>query len=84
MVVVDGILEKDNKKYVVQCKRQKASVGEPALRDICGTIMHNKAAGGIFVTPSSFTSSARKFIHGKNITLYDRKETIDLLKSLIA
>ena len=67
-------------KYIVQCKRQKAPVGEPVLRDLYGTVMSERAAKGILVTTSHFTQSAHRFAQGKPIELISGSELIELLQ----
>lgn len=67
-------------KYVVQCKRQTAPVGEPVLRDLYGTVMSERAAKGILVTTSDFTQGARRFAQDKPIELISGSELIGLLQ----
>ena len=66
--------------HIVQCKRQKAPVGEPVLRDLYGTVMSERAAKGILVTTSRFTRSARRFAADKPIELISGSELIGLLQ----
>lgn len=58
-------------RFVVQCKRQGANVGEPEIRDLYGAMHHERASKGIFVTNSGFTSQARTFAMGKPLDLID-------------
>ncbi|MEN6325138.1 MAG: restriction endonuclease [Syntrophomonas sp.] len=73
----DGLLFKG--KYLVQCKRWKASVGEPVVRDFYGAITSEKALKGLLITSSSFTRQAISFAKDKNIELIDRQDLIKLL-----
>lgn len=58
-------------KYIVQCKKWKDKVGEPAVRDLYGVVLSNNANKGILVTNSYFTMQAVQFAEGKNIELID-------------
>ena len=78
---VDGFLEKDGKKFVLQCKRFKSDVGEPILRDLYGTAHHHGAHGAILVTTGRVSTHAREFCEGKPIELIDGKELLGRLES---
>ncbi len=58
-------------RYVVQCKDWEAPVGEPALRDLFGTVHSEGASKGILITTSSFTAAAMRFAQGKPLELID-------------
>lgn len=68
---VDLVLEIGMAKDVVQCKRWKADIGSPIIREFYGAMMHAGARHGFFITTASFTQSAREFVIGKPITLID-------------
>ena len=67
-------------KYIIQCKRQMAPVGEPVLRDLYGTMMSERAAKGILITTSRFTQSAHSFAQDKPMELISGNELIGLLR----
>lgn len=82
---IDGFLYKDNYKMAIQCKRQKSSVGQPALRDFLGSLAVLECNKGLFITTSYFTDQAFEFTEktqGK-IELYDRKKTLELMRSVL-
>lgn len=58
-------------RYVVQCKDWETPVGEPAIRDLFGTVHSEGASKGILITTSSFTSAALRFAQGKPLELID-------------
>jgi len=58
-------------QYIIQCKRWNSSIGEPALRDLYGVVMSERANKGILVTTSYFTPSAISFAKGKPLELID-------------
>jgi restriction system protein len=78
---VDGFLEKNGQKIVLQCKRCRDPVGEPVLRDLLGTVTKEKADGGILVTTAVFTQGAREWARGTNLELVDRDGLIGLFST---
>jgi len=75
---VDGVIDQDSlglDRIYVQAKRYAPtqSVGPGAVREFFGSLDRHKAAKGVFVTTSSFTSSATKEAAGmsKRIVLID-------------
>ena len=80
---IDGILVKGKNKIVIQCKKQKSKVGQPALRDFLGAMKHANCSEGIFITISSFSDPAKSFVKEKNIKLIDGQRIIELLRTTI-
>lgn len=66
-------------KYIIQCKRQKAPIGEPVVRDLYGVITHENANKGIVITNADFTMAAVKFAEGKPIELLNGIALLRLL-----
>ena len=66
---VDLVLRIDGVKLVVQCKRWKADIGAPVIRDFLGALMHSGAAHGFIITTASFTRSSADFARNKPLTL---------------
>ncbi len=60
-------------KYIVQCKNWSEKVGQPAVRDLYGVIMDNRANKGILISTGDFTEQAYEFAAGKNIELINKK-----------
>ena len=58
-------------RYIVQAKRYEGGVGEPVIRDLYGTLMHEGAVKAILITTGYFTADARTFSRGKPIELVD-------------
>jgi len=77
---VDLVLSKDKEKFVVQCKRYKGRVGQPILRDLLGTMVHEGAVKGFLVTTGEFTKPAIKWAEGKNIDLIDKYKLAEWLE----
>jgi hypothetical protein len=56
---------------LVQCKRYRGTVGEPVVRDLYGTLMHERANYGWLATTGGISRQAREWASGKPIDLWD-------------
>ena len=83
---IDGVIDQDPlglDRIYVQAKRyaENNSVGSEAIRDFFGSLDRFRAGKGIFVTTSSFTSSAKNTASmlSKRIVLIDGKQLASLM-----
>lgn len=83
---VDGVIDQDAlglDRVYIQAKRYAAgnTVGPGAIRDFFGSLDRHKAAKGLFVTTSNFTSSARETADylSKRIVLIDGEQLTRLM-----
>ena len=76
---VDGFINRGSERLVLQCKRYRADVGEPVVRDLYGTYLHQGATGAVLITTGAISRHAKEFAAGKKIQLYDGKEFLTLL-----
>jgi restriction system protein len=67
-------------KWIVQCKRYSGSVGEPVVRDLYGTLLHEEAQGAYLMTTGTFTQKAQDWVVGKAIILYDGEALVRLIQ----
>jgi restriction system protein len=74
------VFNEQDEKWVVQCKRYSHSVGEPILRDLYGTMLHEEASKAYLFTTGWFTRQAIAWADGKPIILYDGVALINLIK----
>lgn len=75
---VDLRLRKDGLTWIAQCKRYTdRAVSVDEMRDFYGTLTHEGADHGFFVTTSRFTGPAREFARHKPITLIDKTQLQD-------
>jgi len=65
-------------KFIIQCKRYDAKVGEQPVRDLYGTVMHHHASKGVLITNSTFTDPAKTFAENKPIELIDGNDLQEL------
>ena len=60
---IDGIINQDPlglEKVYIQAKRWQNQVGEPEIRNFCGSLIAKGANKGVFITTSRFSSTARE------------------------
>lgn len=67
---------------IVQCKRYRSTVGEKVVRDLYGTMAHERAAHAFLVTAGNISEAARSWADGKPMTLVDGARLIDLAEEL--
>lgn len=67
-------------KIVIQAKRYTKTVGVSAVRDLYGTMLHEKASRGILVTTADYGPDAYQFSSEKHITLMTGSNLLHLLE----
>ena len=78
---VDVLVQTDEgEKWVVQCKRYSGSVGEPVVRDLYGTLLHEEAQRAYLITTGGLTRQAVDWAAGKPIVLYDGEGLVRLIR----
>lgn len=75
---VDLVLKVDERKIIVQCKAFKNYVNPGVVRELYGTLIHQKAHEAWLVTTSGFFNGARQFASGKPIRLLTIRNLINL------
>lgn len=71
---VDLYLKKGRQTTVVQCKRYAGTVGQPTVRDLYGTMLHNQASAAALVTTGTVSRQAEQWAANKPINLIDGHE----------
>jgi Tol biopolymer transport system component len=71
---IDLIISKRRKKGVVQVKRYSGTVGQPIVRDLYGTMMHNNVDEAWLVTTGRVSRAAEQWAADKPIHLIDGHE----------
>ncbi len=66
---------------VVQCKRYSGTVGAATVRDLYGTMAHQKAVQGYLVTTGRISNDARAWAAGKRIGLIDGKRLMVIARA---
>ena len=62
---------------LVQCKRYRGTVGEPTVRDLYGTLIHENGDHAWLVTTGAFSRQANEWVAGKPIDLWDGPKLVD-------
>jgi restriction system protein len=78
LVVTDGHV-----RYgLVQCKRYRGTVGEPVVRDLYGTLIHENADFAWLVTTGGISRQARTWAlaGGKPLELWDGQKLVELAR----
>ncbi len=69
---------------IVQCKYHKRGVvGSPELQKFLGTIHHTRSHKGFFVTTSTFSLAAEKFVADHPIELIDGPRLVELVQEAL-
>lgn len=61
----------DGRTAIVQCKRYRHAIGPEIVRELFGTMVHERAVHGFLVTTAAITDAARSWAADKPITLID-------------
>jgi len=67
------------KRAIVQCKRYRNTVGPEIVRELYGTLIHEKVAHAFLVTTANISNAAREWAKGKPITLIDGKLLVKIV-----
>jgi restriction system protein len=78
---IDLLVRDGHVRYgLVQCKRYRGTVGEPVVRDLYGTLIHENADYGWLVTTGGISRQAREWANGKPIDLWDGQKLVELAR----
>jgi restriction system protein len=78
---IDLLVTDGHVRYgLVQCKRYRGTVGEPVVRDLYGTLVHENADYGWLVTTGGISRQAREWANGKPIELWDGQKLVELAR----
>lgn len=81
---IDLIITKNGRKSVVQCKRYTGNVGQPIVRDLYGSMIHNRAENAYLITTGLFSLPAQTWASGKPIYLVDGKMLIEWIEEILS
>ena len=79
---VDFDISKDGKIWLVQVKHWRQQVTVKEARELWGIVASERAAGGVLIGTSGFTSPAWEFAKGKDLALIDGPEFLRLRSEL--
>ncbi len=71
-----------NRRAIVQCKRYQNTVGAEMVRELYGTLIHEKALHAFLVTTADISPAAREWTRGKPMTLIDGATLMEIAAAL--
>lgn len=71
------------KRAIVQCKRYQRAIGPDVVRELYGTLVHERVAHAFLVTTAPISDAARDWARGKPITLIDGKLLVETAARLV-
>ncbi len=77
----DIICEKDQVRYVIQCKRYESAVGIGAVQEVIASKSIYKTHVAVVLTNRYFTKSAQNLAEANNVLLWDREYLQKLIDS---
>lgn len=72
----------NGKRAIVQCKRYRSTVGAEIIRELYGTLIHEKVAHAFLVTTADISDAARRWAKGKPITLIDGEMLVKIVSAM--
>lgn len=66
-----ALTARDGRRAIVQCKRYRHQIGPDIVRELFGTMVHERAHHGFLVTTAEISDAARQWAADKPITLID-------------
>ncbi|MCA9937479.1 MAG: restriction endonuclease [Anaerolineales bacterium] len=76
------VTNQHGKRAIVQCKRYQHTVGAEVVRELYGTLIHERAAHAFLVTTADISTAARDWSQGKPITLIDGETLVHIAYTL--
>jgi HJR/Mrr/RecB family endonuclease len=76
------LVHRDGRRAIAQCKRYQNNVGPDAVRELYGTLIHERAFHAFLVTTGEITVAARAWAQKKPITLIDGKTLVEIVGRL--
>ena len=76
------LIKRGGKRAIVQCKRYQRTISPDVVRDLYGTMMHERVAHAFLVTTGDISEASRQWAVGKPITLIDGKALAQIVAEL--
>ncbi|MEJ2748342.1 MAG: restriction endonuclease [Anaerolineae bacterium] len=76
------LTKRGGKQAIVQCKRYHNTVGPKIVRELYGTLMHEKVAHAFLVTTADISDAAREWAQLKPLTLIDGQTLVKVAAAL--
>jgi HJR/Mrr/RecB family endonuclease len=79
---VDLELEQPGRRAIVQCKRYRHPIGPDIVRELFGTMIHERVHHAFLVTTAEISQAARDWARDKPMTLIDGSTLVEIARSL--
>lgn len=76
------LISDTGRRAIVQCKRYQRTVGPDIVRELYGTLIHERVARAFLVTTADISASAREWARGKPMTLIDGKTLAEIAQAV--
>ncbi len=76
------LLSENGRRAVVQCKRYRNPIGPDIVRELFGTMIHERVHHSFLVTTADISPAAREWAENKPITLIDGSTLVQIAASL--
>jgi restriction system protein len=76
------VVQRSGKRAVVQCKRYQRTISPDIVRDLYGTLLHEKVAHAFLVTTADISAASRQWAAGKPITLIDGETLVRIIADM--
>jgi restriction system protein len=77
-----ALTQPNGRRAIVQCKRYRHTIGPEIVRELFGTMVHERALHGFLVTTADISDAARAWAADKPITLIDGRTLAELSDDL--
>ena len=78
------VAKPDGRRAIVQCKRYQNTVGSEVVRELYGTLIHERAHHAFLVTTAEISEAAREWAANKPMTLIDGETLVTIAAALHA
>jgi restriction system protein len=76
------IIQPNGKRAIAQCKRYRNTVGPEVVRELYGTMIHERVHHAFLVTTAHISEGAHQWTRNKPITLIDGQTLVRLVAAL--
>lgn len=76
------IVNSTGKRAIAQCKRYRSTVGPDVVRELYGTMIHERVAHAFLITTADISDGAHEWAAGKPMTLIDGGTLIELAENV--
>lgn len=70
------------RRAIVQCKRYQSTIGPDVVRELYGTMIHERVLHAFLVTTADISASGREWARGKPMTLIDGQTLAAIVKAM--